>query len=113
ASPAATACLRPERPARAADGRARLAAGVSPCVPVKIAVRLPNWLGDTVMAVPALRAIRAKFPEARVLLAGPWVERLAGPGPGGGSIAAPRTGRPRCRRSSAAASSAGAPRSGA
>ncbi|PYM72214.1 MAG: lipopolysaccharide heptosyltransferase II, partial [Candidatus Rokuibacteriota bacterium] len=51
-------------------------------MPVKIAVRLPNWLGDTVMAVPALRAIREKFPEARVLLAGPWVELLAGQGLG-------------------------------
>jgi heptosyltransferase II len=47
---------------------------------VKITVRLPNWLGDTVMAVPAIRALRATFPEARLLLAGPWAELLAGQG---------------------------------
>ena len=37
-----------------------------------LAVRLPNWLGDTVMAVPTVRALRDAFPEARVVLAGPW-----------------------------------------
>lgn len=45
--------------------------------PRTIAVRLPNWLGDTVMAVPALRAVRAAWPEARVLAAGPWASLLA------------------------------------
>lgn len=43
-------------------------------------VRLPNWLGDTVMAVPALRALREGWPDARVLLAGPWAPLLAGQG---------------------------------
>jgi heptosyltransferase-2 len=47
---------------------------------VNVAVRLPNWLGDTVMAVPALAAVRATWPEARVLAAGPWVGLLAGQG---------------------------------
>lgn len=42
-----------------------------------LAVRLPNWLGDTVMAVPAVRALRESFPDARVLLAGPWATLLA------------------------------------
>jgi len=42
-----------------------------------IAVRLPNWLGDTVMAVPALAAVRAAWPGARVLAAGPWAALLA------------------------------------
>jgi heptosyltransferase-2 len=42
-----------------------------------IAVRLPNWLGDTVMAVPALAAVRAAWPDARVLAAGPWAALLA------------------------------------
>jgi heptosyltransferase-2 len=47
---------------------------------VNVVVRLPNWLGDTVMAVPALAAVRAAWPGARVLAAGPWVALLAGQG---------------------------------
>src|SRR5262245_56066623 len=45
-----------------------------------LAVRLPNWLGDTVMAEPAIRALRRAHPEARLLLAGPWATVLAGQG---------------------------------
>jgi ADP-heptose:LPS heptosyltransferase len=41
------------------------------------AVRLPNWLGDTVMATPARAASRAAWPGARVLVAGPWASLLA------------------------------------
>jgi len=44
----------------------------------RVIVRLPNWLGDTVMAVPALRALRRGWPEARILAAGPWASTLAG-----------------------------------
>jgi heptosyltransferase-2 len=44
---------------------------------MNVAVRLPNWLGDTVMAVPALAAMRAAWPDARVLAAGPWAALLA------------------------------------
>jgi heptosyltransferase-2 len=29
-------------------------------------VRLPNWVGDVVMATPALRCLRRSFPEARI-----------------------------------------------
>ena len=47
-------------------------------MPARVIVRLPNWLGDTVMAVPALRALRAGWPEARILAAGPWAHILAG-----------------------------------
>jgi heptosyltransferase-2 len=47
---------------------------------MKIAVRLPNWLGDTVMAVPALSALRGAWPDAEVLAAGPWATLLAGQG---------------------------------
>ena len=43
-------------------------------------VRLPNWLGDTVMAVPALRALRQSHGDARVALVGPWATLLAGHG---------------------------------
>jgi heptosyltransferase-2 len=42
-----------------------------------LAVRLPNWLGDTVMAVPAVRGLRETFPETRITLAGPWATLLA------------------------------------
>lgn len=52
-----------------------------------ILVRLPNWLGDLVMATPGLRALRAGFPRARIhfhvgrelapLLEGaPWFDEL-------------------------------------
>ncbi len=44
----------------------------------RIVVRLPNWLGDTVMAVPALRSLRAAFPAASLLAAGPWASILTG-----------------------------------
>jgi heptosyltransferase II len=47
-------------------------------MPDRVIVRLPNWLGDTVMAVPALRALRAGWPDARILAAGPWAQILAG-----------------------------------
>jgi heptosyltransferase II len=45
--------------------------------PERIAVRLPNWLGDTVMAVPVLAALRAAWRDAQVLAAGPWAPLLA------------------------------------
>jgi len=62
-----------------ADGvRAR----VSRALPMMtaLAIRLPNWLGDTVMAEPAVRALRRAHPQARVLLAGPWATLLGGQG---------------------------------
>lgn len=57
---------------------------------MNIAVRLPNWLGDTVMAVPALAAVRAAWPAARVLAAGPWAPLLAGQGLAETLVAYPR-----------------------
>lgn len=33
---------------------------------MKIALFLPNWVGDLVMATPAMRAIRDHFPEAQI-----------------------------------------------
>lgn len=45
-----------------------------------IAVRGPNWLGDTVMALPALQALRAARPDARISLIGRWAPLLTGQG---------------------------------
>ena len=62
-----------------------------------IAVRLPNWLGDTVMAVPALAAARAAWPDARVLAAGPWAALLAQQGLADVLVDYPRTWSGRLR----------------
>jgi heptosyltransferase-2 len=41
---------------------------------VKILIRATNWVGDALMALPALRAIRERFPEAEItILARPYV----------------------------------------
>jgi heptosyltransferase-2 len=45
----------------------------------KILVRATNWIGDAVMSLPALRALRERFPSAEiVILAKPWVADLYG-----------------------------------
>jgi len=45
--------------------------------PAKLLVRVPNWVGDAVMAVPALRELRRIFNEARIaLVAKPGVAEL-------------------------------------
>jgi heptosyltransferase II len=46
----------------------------------RIAIFLPNWIGDVVMATPAIRAVRARYPRARLVAVGkPYVaETLAG-----------------------------------
>src|SRR5437867_12779975 len=49
------------------------------------------------MAVPALRSLREAFPEAQVLLAGPWVELLAGQGLGDVLVGYPRSWSGRLR----------------
>jgi heptosyltransferase-2 len=44
-----------------------------------ILVRATNWVGDAVMSLPALRALRERFPRARIsILAKPWVADLYG-----------------------------------
>ena len=43
--------------------------------PFRILVRSSNWLGDSVMSVPAVRAIKAARPDARVTIAAP--EKIA------------------------------------
>ena len=49
---------------------------------MKLAIFLPNWIGDVVMATPALRAIRNGFPTAEIVgVMRPYVaEVLAGTG---------------------------------
>jgi heptosyltransferase-2 len=47
--------------------------------PKKILVRATNWVGDAVMSVPALQALRQRYPGARIaILARPWVAGLYG-----------------------------------
>jgi heptosyltransferase-2 len=44
---------------------------------VKILVRATNWIGDAVMSLPALRALRQRYPDAEIaVLAKPWVADL-------------------------------------
>jgi heptosyltransferase-2 len=43
----------------------------------KILVRATNWVGDAVMSLPALRALRERYPKAHIaILAKPWVADL-------------------------------------
>jgi heptosyltransferase-2 len=44
---------------------------------LKILVRATNWIGDALMSLPALRAIRRRFPDAVITVcAKPWVSAL-------------------------------------
>ncbi len=59
-------------------------------------VRCPNWLGDTVMAVPTLRTLRGALPAAELWCLGPWVEPLLEAEPGIGRLLGyPRSWRAR------------------
>lgn len=41
---------------------------------MKILIRATNWVGDAVMALPAIRAVRERFPEAEIaIVARPYV----------------------------------------
>jgi heptosyltransferase II len=41
---------------------------------VKLLIRATNWVGDAIMALPALRAVRKRFPEAEIAIVGrPYV----------------------------------------
>jgi heptosyltransferase II len=40
----------------------------------KILMRGPNWVGDAVLAIPAMKAVRRKYPDSEItLLVRPWV----------------------------------------
>ncbi|HKD04992.1 MAG TPA: lipopolysaccharide heptosyltransferase II [Bryobacteraceae bacterium] len=44
---------------------------------MRIVVRATNWIGDAIMSLPALRALRVRYPDAHIaLLAKPWVAAL-------------------------------------
>ena len=44
---------------------------------MKIMVRATNWVGDAIMALPALRVIKTKFPEAAIsVVARPYVAEI-------------------------------------
>ncbi len=50
--------------------------------PQEILVRAPNWTGDWIMATPGFRALRARWPEARITLqVRPGLEPLAAGAP--------------------------------
>src|SRR5438067_1755871 len=41
---------------------------------VKILIRATNWIGDAIMSLPAIRAVRERYPDAELcILAHPWV----------------------------------------
>jgi heptosyltransferase-2 len=43
----------------------------------KILIRGPNWVGDAVLAIPAMKAVRDRFPQSEItLLVRPWVAGL-------------------------------------
>lgn len=54
-----------------------IARGVRLDQPRKIMVRATNWVGDAILSLPALEALRARFPEAEIaVVAKPWVAEL-------------------------------------
>ncbi|RME72368.1 MAG: lipopolysaccharide heptosyltransferase II [Planctomycetota bacterium] len=92
--------------ARAGAERRALAAGARrPMSRMRLLVRIPNWVGDVVMASAALRTLRRRLPEAHITLWGkpallailrdtPWYdEQLVWPE--AGAIAAARAVRGR------------------
>src|ERR1700720_1041811 len=53
---------------------AKTAPGCRSACLVKILIRATNWVGDAIMALPALRAVRDRFPEAHIaIVARPYV----------------------------------------
>ena len=45
--------------------------------PSRILIRATNWVGDAVMSLPALQAIRRRYPDAHIaVMARPWVADL-------------------------------------
>ncbi len=60
----------------------------------RILVRASNWVGDVVMGLPALEAVKAGFPESRLtVLARPWVTELFEAHPAVGEVMEIRKGK--------------------
>src|SRR6266540_2276496 len=85
-APAADGRGGPAR-SRASGGAARSRSGhrhplcldlaFNPSSMSRVLVRATNWLGDAVMSLPAIRAIRGVFPHAHIaVVARPWVADL-------------------------------------
>jgi heptosyltransferase-2 len=54
-----------------------IARGVKLAQPFKIMVRATNWVGDAIISLPALEALRVRFPDTEiVVVAKPWVAEL-------------------------------------
>lgn len=44
---------------------------------MKIVIRTPNWIGDVILALPAIESVTKNFPEAEIWLAASgWVQDL-------------------------------------
>jgi len=44
---------------------------------MKIAVRAPNWIGDSILALPAIAALHENFPEAEIWICGlDWIKDI-------------------------------------
>lgn len=68
---------------------------MSPGVAPAFVVRAPNWLGDTVMAQPALAGLRAAAPDATITVVGRWASVLRGQGVADALLEYPGGGRTR------------------
>ena len=66
-----------------------------------VLVRLPNWLGDTIMALPALHGLRAAYPDVCVVAIGRWASLLAGQGVADALVPYPSSAGPRRRLAAA------------
>jgi len=65
----------------------------------RILIRLPNWIGDVVMATPALRAIRKQFARAHItVMVKPYAREVIEPGPWYDEIVEAPLTRASCRR---------------
>ncbi len=44
---------------------------------MKVVVRVPNWIGDCILALPALQSLKAQYPDAEIWIAAKgWVKEL-------------------------------------